>query len=122
MLKSRAVVPDFEDFRNKSGFIVKELATDTENFIDIVPFLPPIHTERSLQVIKNFTSWFLNSCTVFSGKPENVFTVICNKSLTALFFNLHNWYFTPSPKENKYSRGTISAKRKKIKDIVLFKN
>ena len=41
MLKSRAVVPDFEGFRNKSGFIVKELAIATENFIDIISFLPP---------------------------------------------------------------------------------
>ena len=41
MLKSRAVVPDFEGFRNKCGFIVKELAIPTENFIDKVSFLPP---------------------------------------------------------------------------------
>ena len=32
MLKSRAVVLDFENFRNKSGFIVKERAIATENF------------------------------------------------------------------------------------------
>ena len=41
MLKSRAVVLDFEGFWKKSGFIVKELAIATENFIDIISFLPP---------------------------------------------------------------------------------
>ena len=41
MLKSRAVVLDFEGFRNKSVFIFKELAIATENFIDLISFLPP---------------------------------------------------------------------------------
>ena len=41
MLKSRAVVLDFEGFRNKSGFLVKEVAIATDNFIDIISFLPP---------------------------------------------------------------------------------
>ena len=41
MLKSQAVVIDFEGFWNKSGFIVKELAIATESLIDIISFLPP---------------------------------------------------------------------------------
>ena len=41
MLKSRSVDLDFEGFRNKSGFIVKELAIATENFIDRISVLPP---------------------------------------------------------------------------------
>ena len=42
MLKSRAVVLDFEGFRHKkSGFIIKELAIFTENYTDTVSFLPP---------------------------------------------------------------------------------
>ena len=89
MLKSRAVVLYIEDFLIESGLIVKELAIDTENFIDIVSFLPPIESERSLQVIKILSSWFPNSCRIFCGKREIILTVICNKSLTALFFNLH---------------------------------
>ena len=41
ILKSWAVVLDFEGFRNKSGFILSELAIATENFIDLISFLPP---------------------------------------------------------------------------------
>ena len=42
MLKSRAVVLDFEGFRHKkSGFILKELAIFTENYTDTVSVLPP---------------------------------------------------------------------------------
>ena len=42
MLKTRAVVLDFEGFRHKkSGFIIKELAVFTENYTDTVSFLPP---------------------------------------------------------------------------------
>ena len=42
MLKSGAVVLDFEGFRSKkSGFIIKELAVSTENYNDIISFLPP---------------------------------------------------------------------------------
>ena len=41
MLKPRAIVNDFEGFLNKPSFIVKELAIATENFIDIISFLPP---------------------------------------------------------------------------------
>ena len=42
MLKSRAVILDFEGFwHKKSGFILKELAVFTENYTDTVFFLPP---------------------------------------------------------------------------------
>ena len=41
MLKSRAVVLNFESFRIKSGFTVKELAIATKNFMDRISFLPP---------------------------------------------------------------------------------
>ena len=42
MLKSRAVVLDFEGFRSKkSGFIIKKFAVSTENYNDIIWFLPP---------------------------------------------------------------------------------
>ena len=42
MLKSGAVFLDFEGFRSKkSGFIIKELAVSTENYYDIISFLPP---------------------------------------------------------------------------------
>ena len=42
MLKSGAVVLDFEGFRSKkSGFIIKELAVSTENYNDLISFLPP---------------------------------------------------------------------------------
>ena len=42
MLKSGAVVLDFEGFRSKkSGFIIKELAVSTENYNDIISFLTP---------------------------------------------------------------------------------
>ena len=42
MLKSGAVVLDFEGFRSKkSGFIIKELAVSIENYNDIIWFLPP---------------------------------------------------------------------------------
>ena len=42
MLKSAAVVLDFEGFRSKkSGFIIKELAVSIENYNDIIWFLPP---------------------------------------------------------------------------------
>ena len=42
MLKTGAVVLDFEGFRSKkSGFIIKELAVSTENYNDIISFLPP---------------------------------------------------------------------------------
>ena len=42
MLKSGAIVPDFEGFRSKkSGFRIKELAVSTENYNDIISFLPP---------------------------------------------------------------------------------
>ena len=47
MLKPRAVVLDFEGFLNKSGFIVKELAIATQNFIDIISFLP-LNSYRTL--------------------------------------------------------------------------
>ena len=41
MLKSGVVVLDFEGFRSKkSGFIIKELAVSTENYNDIISFLP----------------------------------------------------------------------------------
>ena len=42
MLKSGAVVLDFEGFRSKkSGFIIKELAVSTKNYNDTISFLPP---------------------------------------------------------------------------------
>ena len=41
MLKSRAAAVDFEGFRNKPGFIVREFAIATENVIDIISFLSP---------------------------------------------------------------------------------
>ena len=41
MLKFGAVVLDFEGFRSKkSGFIISELAVSTENYNDIISFLP----------------------------------------------------------------------------------
>ena len=62
MLKSGSVVFDFEGFRSKkSGFIIKELAVSTENYIDIISFLPPnsfnIHSsseQRSLLWVSKF--------------------------------------------------------------------
>ena len=42
MLKSGAVVLDFEGFRSKkSGCIIKELAVSTKNYNDTISFLPP---------------------------------------------------------------------------------
>ena len=42
MLKSGAIVLDFESFRSeKSGFIIKELAVSTKNYNDIISFSPP---------------------------------------------------------------------------------
>ena len=80
MLKSRAVVLGFEGFRNKSGFIVKELAIATENFIDIISFLPPNSYRTLSSIDKKSYSGFLSFCTVVCGKRENIHTAICNKS------------------------------------------
>ena len=57
--KSRAVVLDFERFRNKSGFILKELAIATDNFIDLISFLPP-NSNRSDQKSYQWASKFLH--------------------------------------------------------------
>ena len=59
MLKSRAVVQDFEGFRSKkSGFIIKKLAVITENYTDTVSSLPPAAINTlSLSEEKNHR-WF----------------------------------------------------------------
>ena len=41
MLKSGAVVLDFEGFRSKKSGFIKELAVSTKNYNDIFSFLPP---------------------------------------------------------------------------------
>ena len=80
MLKSRAVVLDFEGFWNKSGFIVKKLAIATENFIDIIFCLPPNSYRTLSSSDQKSYQWVSNFCTVFCGKRENIHTAICNKS------------------------------------------
>ena len=54
MLKSGAVVLDFEGFRSKkSGFIIKELAVSTENY-DLISILPPNCKQRSFLWVSKF--------------------------------------------------------------------
>ena len=81
LLKSRAGVFDVEGFWNKSGFIVKELAVATENFIDIISILPP-NSYRTLsssdQKPYQWVSKFLHGLHLW--KRENILTAICNKS------------------------------------------
>ena len=55
MLKSGAVVLDFDGFRSKkSGFIIKDLAVSTENYNDIISFLPPNCEQRSFLWVSKF--------------------------------------------------------------------
>ena len=121
MLKSRAVVLDFEDFRNTSGFIVREIAIATGNFIDIISFLPP-YSYRPLsssgQKSYQWVSKFLHGPLWKTGEH---FNAICNKTWTILLFDFPWLYFTPRAKKKKYSHGTTSEKRNKFGDNVLSK-
>ena len=56
MLKSREVISDFECFRNKSGFIIKELAifnkTFSTQFPDLFCFGPPVFFMTPIHILR----------------------------------------------------------------------
>ena len=80
MLKSGAVVLDFEGFRSKkSGFIIKELAVSTENYNDIISFLPPKSFNILVRVSKDLSCGYLNSFMVSRGRQESTLIIICNR-------------------------------------------
>ena len=95
MLKSRAVVLDFEGFRHKkSGFIIKELAVFTENYTDTVSFLPPASFNTlSLGEQKSYrwVSKFLHGLAWESGDyPYCYLQQICQSII--LRFTLSEFY------------------------------
>ena len=85
-----------EGFRNKSGFIVKELAIATEKFIDIIFILPP------------------NSYITPSLSDQRSYQLI-SKLLHGIQWETGEYSFC-------YSQRTTSKKSKKFGDILLSKN
>ena len=71
MLTLRPVVIDFEGFRDKkSGFIIKELAIATENYIDTISFEPPNSFNSLSSIEKRSHQWvskFLQGLSWESG-------------------------------------------------------
>ena len=84
MLKSRAVVLDFEGFgHKKSGFIIKEIAVFTENYIDTVSFLPPASFNTlSLSEQKSYR-WVSSFFMVWPDRAVTIRTVIFNRFVRA---------------------------------------
>ena len=80
MLKSGAVVLDFEGFRSKkSGFIIKELAVSTKNYNDTISFYLQTHLTYFRRVSKDLSCGYLNFFMVSRGRQESTLIIICNR-------------------------------------------
>ena len=123
MLTARVVVLDFEGFRSKkSGFIVKELAKNCENYTDTISFSPP-HSfkSRALSEQKSYqrNSKYLHGLDWERGDyPDCYLQQILQK--VALRFPLSDFYAKGVEKTDMLQK-LLQRKVTKLEDLLCLK-